>query len=125
MGPFHEQLPQAHQRLCFAIEKHLGSQRCLVACARAGPQGLPFARRTVFPSAAVSALAWQRSWASPAHFVDHAASREIAHNHLMRHARFNHQSGKKLCSINMSGRFLIPPFGGSSPPAPASPVFVS
>jgi hypothetical protein len=29
-------------------------------------------------------------------FADHAASREIAHNHLMRHARFNHQSGKKL-----------------------------
>jgi hypothetical protein len=32
-----------------------------------------------------------------AHFAGHAASREIAHNPLMRHARFNHQLGKKLC----------------------------
>jgi hypothetical protein len=38
----------------------------------------------------------------------------------MRHARFLRQLGEKRTEINVVRQILIPPFGGSSPPAPAS-----
>jgi hypothetical protein len=39
---------------------------------------------------------------------------------LMRHVRFVPQLGEKARLINVAAAILIPPFGGSSPPAPAS-----
>jgi hypothetical protein len=47
-------------------------------------------------------------------------SREIVRNLLKQHGRFGPQSGEKPRSINVVGQILIPPFGGSNPPAPAS-----
>jgi hypothetical protein len=71
-----------------------------IACVQPGwPAGLPFFAFTDgFPrcrcfSDGLAAFAGYFQ----AHFADHAASREIAHNPLMRHVRFNHQLGKKLC----------------------------
>src|SRR5262249_52422698 len=46
-------------------------------------------------------------------------SRESGCNSLMLHVRFSPRSGEMRSEIKLEGRFLIPPFGGSSPPAPA------
>jgi hypothetical protein len=47
-------------------------------------------------------------------------SRESARIVLKLHGRFRQQSGKISKLINVIPRILIPPFGGSNPPAPAS-----
>jgi hypothetical protein len=45
---------------------------------------------------------------------------EIAPNYLITHARFSPQLGEMRNQINAVGQFLIPPFPGSNPGAPAS-----
>jgi hypothetical protein len=46
--------------------------------------------------------------------------REITGNVLIQQERFSFQSGENGNEIKVAERFLIPPFGGSNPPAPAS-----
>jgi hypothetical protein len=47
-------------------------------------------------------------------------SREIAANVLMQNGRFCPRSGKICNYIKAVWQILIPPFGGSNPPAPAN-----
>jgi hypothetical protein len=47
-------------------------------------------------------------------------SREITGNVLIQQERFSIQSGENGNEIKVAERFLIPPFGGSNPPAPAN-----
>src|SRR5262249_59698265 len=55
--------------------------------------------------------------------VGRFVSRESGCNSLMLHVRFSPRSGEMRSEIKLEGRFLIPPFGGSSPPAPATSLF--
>jgi hypothetical protein len=70
--------------------------------------------------------AWSRRVASDQAIVPHADKKastqswETVSNVLIFHVRFFHQLGEKRCRIKHDGRFLIPPYGGSNPPAPAS-----